>query len=143
MVQPTYDDVNLILRLYELRREAKIREARGWFFANFKCKSMAEFGELCPPGSEPNANYRQFTSYWEMCASFVTSGVLNPDLFFTNTREMLVCWERVKPLIAEMRTTFKDPNYMGNLEKCGSQFGEWIKKTSGDEAYTGFIARVA
>jgi hypothetical protein len=143
MAQATYDDVNLILRLYELRREDKMRAARGWFFGNFRCKNMEEFGKLCPPGTDANAHFRQFTSYWEMCASFVTAGVLNPDLFFANTREMLVCWERVKPIIGEVRAAFKDPSYLGNLEKCGIEFGNWISKTSGEEAYTGFVKRTA
>ncbi len=62
MDKATYDDVNLILKLYELRREDKMRAARSWFAANFKCKSMAEFGPLCPPGSESNAVMRQITS---------------------------------------------------------------------------------
>ena len=82
MSKATYDDVNLILKLYELRREEKMRAARSWFAANFKCKSMAEFGQLCPPGSEANAMMRQVTSYWEMAASFVTAGVLNEELLF-------------------------------------------------------------
>lgn len=143
MSQATYDDANLILRLYELRREDKMRAARGWFFGNFRCKTMEEFGKLCPPGSDANAHFRQFTSYWEMCASFVNSGVLNADLFFANTREMLVCWERVKPLLPEVRAAFKDPGYLMNLEKCGTQFGEWITRTSGEEAYKTFVARVS
>ena len=142
MSQPTYDDANLLLRLYELRREPKMREARNWFFGNFKCKSMAEFGQLCPPGSEPNAYYRQCTSYWDMAASFVNSGVLNADLFFANTREMLVVWERVKPILSEVRAAFKDPNHLGNLEKAGKAGAEWLSKTSGEEAYKAFAARM-
>jgi hypothetical protein len=142
MSQPTYDDANLLLRLYELRREPKMREARNWFFGNFKCKSMADFGQLCPPGSEPNAYYRQCTSYWDMAASFVNSGVLNADLFFANTREMLVVWERVKPILSEVRAAFKDPNHLGNLEKAGMAGAEWLSKTSGEEAYKAFAARM-
>ena len=142
MTQPTYDDANLLLRLYDLRREDKMRQARNWFVANFKCKSMAEFGQLCPPGSEANASVRQVTSYWEMVASFVNGGVLNQELFFINTRELLLCWVRVKPFIAEARKTFGDPNYLGNLEKAGEAFAEWIKKTSGEAAYNGWVARV-
>src|SRR3974390_1118333 len=53
--QTTYDDVNLILRLYELRREEKMRDARVWFVSKFKCKTMEEFSKLCPPGSDANA----------------------------------------------------------------------------------------
>ena len=142
MNQPTYDDANLVLRLYELRREAKMRDARGWFFANFRCKSMAEFGALCPPGSEPNANFRQFTSYWEMAASFVNMGVLNPELFFANSRELLLCYTRVKPILPDVRKAFNDTRYLGNLEKCAEMFIEWLDRTSGAGAAEAFAKRV-
>jgi hypothetical protein len=142
MSQPTYDDVNLILKLYDLRREAKLREARGWFFAHFRCKTMADFGQLCPMGSETNASYRQVTSYWDMAASFVNGGVLNPELFFANSRELLFCWERVKPIIGEVRKAYADPNHLGNLEKAGTAYAEWFSKTSGVDAYKSFVARV-
>jgi hypothetical protein len=142
MAQPTYDDVNLLLRLYEIRREAKMREARSWFSANFKCKTMAEFQKLCPPGSEENANFRQVTSYWEMVASFINSGVLNQDLCFANTRELLVTWLRVKPMVGEIRAAFGDQSYMGNLEKAGAAYEEWIDKTGGAGAAKAFAKRV-
>ncbi len=142
MNQPTYDDVNLLLRLYELRREAKMREARGWFGANFRCKTMAEFQALCPPGSEPNANFRQFTSYWEMAASFVNMGVLNPDMFFANSRELLLCYTRVKPVLPEIRKAFADAGYLGNLEKCAEVFADWLDKTSGPGTAAAFAKRV-
>lgn len=142
MSQATYDDANLILRLYEMRREAKMREARNWFFANFRCKSMAEMQELAPPGSDANARFRQFTSYWDMVASFINAGVLNPELFFQSNREMLVAYMRVEPLLQEVRAAFQDPNYMGNLEKAGIQFREWLIQTSGQQAYDGFKARL-
>jgi hypothetical protein len=142
MSQPTYDDVNLLLRLYELRREEKIRAARVWFVSNFKCKTMAEFGKLCPPGSDTNASFRQFTSYWEMAASFVNSGVLNPELCFANCREMLLCWVRVKPLVGEMRQAYGDSSYMAHLEKAGDAYASWLVKNGGADAYDGFVKRV-
>src|SRR3954470_21390131 len=135
MPQATYDDANLILRLYEMRREEKMRAARNWFVSNFKCKTMADMQTLCPPGSEPNAYFRQVASYWDMAGSFVNSGVLNADLFFANTREILLTWERMRPVIAEVRAAFKDPSYLGNLEKAGDACAEWLKKTSGENAY--------
>jgi hypothetical protein len=143
MPQSTYDDANLILRLYELRREDKMRAARNWFVANFRCKTMAEMGELCPPGTEANAYFRQVASYWDMAGSFVNAGVLNPDLFFMNTREILLVWTRVKPIHAEMRAAFKDPGYLGNLEKAGEACAEYVVRTSGKEAYEGFLKRIA
>jgi hypothetical protein len=143
MAQSTYDDANLILRLYDLRREDKMRTARNWFVANFRCQSMAEMVELCPPGTEANAYFRQVVSYWDMAGSFVNSGVLNADLFFMNTREILLVWERVRPLIAEMRTTFKDPSYLGNLEKAGESCKDYIVRNSGQEAYEGWVKRIS
>ena len=117
MTQPTYDDVNLLLRLYELRRESKMREARGWFFGHFKCKTMAEFSQLCPPGSDRNAHFRQFTSYWDMAASFVNMGVLNEELFFTNSREALLAYIRVTPILAEVRQAFGDAKPHGGVRR--------------------------
>ena len=85
--QATYDDANLVMRLYDLRREQKLREARAWFVANFKPKSMAEIDQLCASGSENNARMRQVASYWDMAASFVAAGVLNPELFFADSTD--------------------------------------------------------
>jgi hypothetical protein len=143
MPQATYDDANLILRLYEMRREEKMRAARNWFVSNFKCKTMADMQALCPPGSEPNAYFRQVASYWDMAGSFVNSGVLNGDLFFANTREILLTWERMRPVIVEVRAAFKDPTYLGNLEKAGQACAEWLTRTAGEEAYKAFVARVS
>lgn len=138
MAQAMYDDVNLILRLYEIRREEKLRAARTWFVKNFKAKTMAEFSELCPPGTENNALWRQAVSYWDMAASFITAGVLNQELFFQNNREMLVIWIRIQPVITELRTAFADPGYMKNLEKVAGAYAEHL----GPKTYDAFAARV-
>jgi hypothetical protein len=141
MSKATYDDVNLILKLYELRREDKMRAARNWFVANFKCKSMAEYGHLCPPGSEANAFTRQVTSYWDMVGSFVTAGVLNEDLLFQNTRELMLVWLRVEPIIGEVRAAFKDPSYLKNLETVGKAYAESLNRVH-PETLSAFKARV-
>ncbi|MGC4049003.1 MAG: hypothetical protein QM757_05735 [Paludibaculum sp.] len=64
--QPTYEDANLLLRLYEERREEKLRKARAWFVSECKYKTVEDWQKLCPPGSEMNAYYRMVTTYWEM-----------------------------------------------------------------------------
>src|SRR5256885_12761866 len=97
--KPTYDDANLILRLYETRREEKMRAAREWFAQNFKYHTMEDYNRGCPPGSSMNAYSRMVLSYWEMVASFVTSGVLNQELFFQSGGELLFALVRVKELI--------------------------------------------
>ncbi len=141
MSKATYDDVNLILRLYEIRREEKLRAARAWFVANFKCKTMAEMNQLCPPGSEPNAMFRMVTSYWDMVSSFVNSGVLNEDLLFENTRELLLVYYRIAPLLEEVRGVFKDPSYMKNLETVAKAYAAYLDRSNPETALA-FKARV-
>jgi hypothetical protein len=141
MSKATYDDVNLILKLYELRREDKMRAARNWFVANFKCKTMAEFGQLCPPGSDSNAFMRQVTSYWDMVASFVTAGVLNEEILFQSARELLMVWLRMEPVLGELRAAFKDPNFMKNLETVAKSYTEYLNR-SNPETFLAFKARV-
>ena len=137
----THEDANVILRLYELRREDKLRQARDWFAKNFRPKTMEEFDRLCPQGSDANAYARMVISYWEMVASFITAGVLNQDLFFQSGREMLLCYERVRPLLAGIREMFQDPNVWKNLETVCGAYARHIERNS-PNAYKAFVARV-
>jgi len=139
--QATYDDANLLLRLYDLRREEKLREARAWFVANFKPKSMADIHQLCPPGSESNARMRMVSTYWDMAASFVTAGVLNADLFYANSREMLLVAIRLRPVLAEIRAAYKDPTFLANLETVAQQYSDHLNKVS-PGTLDAFVARV-
>lgn len=141
MQQPSFDDVNLILKLYDMRREARLREARAWFSENFRVKVLADYGVLCPRGSDNNAFVRQVTTYWEMVASFITSGVLNQELFFQSGRELLFVWLRMEPVIEEFRESIKDPNYLANMEAVANAFKDYLKRQNG-EAYENFVGRV-
>ncbi|MBI3667163.1 MAG: hypothetical protein HY236_13230 [Acidobacteria bacterium] len=137
----TYEDVNLILRLFELRREEKLRQARDWFSKSFKARTMEEFNALCPPGSEANAFYRMVASYWEMVASFITSGVLNQELFFQSGGEILFFWERVRDLVPHFREAFKNPNAGKNTETVATALIQWMNARA-PEAYGAFSAMV-
>ncbi len=137
----TYDDVTLILRLYELRREPRMREARAWFASSYRAASLKQFHSLCPRGSKKNASFRQVTTYWEMVASFITSGVLQKELFFESGRELLVVWVRLEPVLAEMREAFRDPAQYGNLEAVAKDFIAWWEQRS-PGAYEAFRARI-
>ena len=141
MTQPTYDDANLILKLYEMRRESRLRAARAWFTDNFKVKTLAEYNILCPRGSDNHAFFRQVSTYWDMVASFITSGVLNQELFFESGRELLFVWLRIQPVIAEIRESVKDPDYLRNFEAVASAFASHLKKRNA-EAFENFTARV-
>jgi hypothetical protein len=137
----TYDDVNLILRLYEQRREDRLREARKWFTASFKAKSFEDFQALCPPGSEANASYRMVVTYWEMVASFLTSGVLANELFYQSGRELLFVWERVRDILPKVREVNGNPRELKNLEDAASAYISWWNQTC-PGAYEAFSKRV-
>jgi hypothetical protein len=131
----TYDDANLLLRLYELRREEKLRQARDWFGKNFHANTVEEFLKLCPLGSQENAYYRMVSSYWEMAASFVTNGVLHRDLFAQNCREMLFVWIRISDFIPAWRERMGNPNIARNLEAVANGMIEDEKRQGSFEAF--------
>ena len=137
----TYDDARLILELYEARREDRMRKARAWFVASFKPKTLSDLKALCPPGSDENASYRMVATYWEMVASFVTSGVLNKELFFESGRELLLVWERLRDVVPAIREDFKDPKYYANLEVVATDYIEYLKHR-GPDTYKAFSARI-
>lgn len=139
--QATYDDANLVLRLYELRREEKLRKAREWFSANFSAASVEDIQRIAPPGSQENAYFRMVVSYWEMVAALVTSGVLNQDLFFQTNGELLFVWERLRGVLPGHRAMTKNPNTWRNLETAGNAFIKWME-SNGPEAYPAFQAMV-
>ncbi len=112
----THDDVSLILRLFELRREETMRKARAWFVGHYYAATPDEHARLCPPGSQEDAYFRMVTSYWEMAASFVTSGALNRELFLESGNELILVWDRVRDLITAQRQIMS-PLYLRNLEQ--------------------------
>lgn len=135
----TYEDANLLLRLYELRREEKLRKAREWFGRNFKARNVDEFQKLCPVGSEENAYFRMVTSYWEMAASFVTSGVLHQELFAENSRELLFVWERIRDIVPGLRETYKNPKTARNLETVAAAMIEEEKRRGSYETFRAMV----
>ena len=137
LIQATYDDANLILRLFELRREEKLRKAREWFAANFAPTSLEDMQRIAPVGSQENAYMRMVVSYWDMAASFVTAGVLNQELFFQSSGELLFVWERVRPLVSALRAFNKNPNSWRNLETVGNAAIKRMEAGS-PEAYPAF-----
>ena len=138
---PTYDDAKLILQLYEMRRETRLRAARAWFAASFKANDLAALQALCPPGSEENASYRMVTTYWEMVASFVTAGVLHRELYFQSGRELLFMWERMRTLVPLVRDANRDLQFLANAEIVAGEFVEWWERRS-PGAYAAFSKRV-
>jgi hypothetical protein len=128
---PTYDDANLILRLYDLRREEKLRAARKWMGSMPALTSRDEFLKVAPPGTEENAYFRMVTTYWEMAASFVVSGILNRELFYrSNNLELLVVWEKIRRFVPEQRAAIKDPLRYKQIEEVAGGFIAYLNENA-------------
>jgi len=110
----------MILQFYELRRESRLREARSFVLGRFKAKNVAELHELCPPGSEENAFFRQVLTYWDMVSAIVKRDVLEKELFFETNGEITAVWEKVRHLIPELRTEFGNEAFLENLEEVAT-----------------------
>jgi hypothetical protein len=140
MDKPNHHDVEVILKLYELRREDRMRKARSWLFG-YKATTNAEHQAACPPGSDQEAYYRMVTSYWDMAASFVTSGAVNKDLFLQSAGELLFVWEKTKATIAHTREAMDNPGYLSNIETVAQGLIDNMNRAN-PKAYEAFSARV-
>lgn len=101
---PDHEDANLVLRCYELRQEAGLRDARTKIIGAFQPRSFEELMELTGPGATLNAAFRQVHSYWEMVYNFVKSGVVHAEFFVeSNNTEGLYLFAKVQPFLARYR----------------------------------------
>jgi hypothetical protein len=115
----TASDAQLILQLYDLRREAEMRKARNWWAAEFYPQSADEILQVSwAVGSQENNWYRQVLGYWGMATSFVLQGVLNEDLFLQPafSGEMFVIFAKLQPFVKELREKLGDKQAFRNLE---------------------------
>lgn len=110
-------DVMAILKLYELRRDEKMRAARAWYFTEFNPESASDIGNLLLSGEASSAYYRMLTSYWEMAASFVNNGGIDEKMFLDANTEHIAVYSKLEPFVAEIREVFGETNYMVNLEQ--------------------------
>lgn len=120
----------MLLRLYEDRREPRLREARDWFSANFHVKNTEDALRVCPLGSKENAHMRVVLSYWEMVASIANRGLIDEELFFENSWERWAVWEQVKPVVATWRAMFSNPKFLANLEEHCKRLEAWREKNN-------------
>jgi Domain of unknown function (DUF4760) len=128
MVQPTYDDANLLLRLYELRREEKLRKARHWFLFEFSPTSWKEIRDHYFTGEEEDNYIRMVGTYWDMTCALVQQGVLNKELFYTTNGEHLTVWSKIKPWVEEARKARKNPLLYRNLEDIAEDTLQWRQR---------------
>jgi hypothetical protein len=119
--KPTVEDANLILKLYDLRREPEMRKARTWWTSKFYPQSADDFLKVAWAfGTQENAWLRQVGGYWGIVTTFVLQGVLNEDLFLTPgfSGELFLIYAKIHPFVKEIREKLNDPEFFLNVEKA-------------------------
>jgi hypothetical protein len=109
-----YEDANLILKLYELRREEVMRKARSWVASEFNPQSTEDFERA--NNGEHSAYLRMVTSYWDMACSFVTNGAIDAQMFNDANGEHVFYFAKFQPFLAEIREKHGMPNYLRHME---------------------------
>jgi len=109
-----HNEADLILKLYELRREPTMRTARDWFFQHFNPESLADLNAAM--FSEHSGHVRMVMSYWDMAAALVNHGAISVDLFNDANAEHIGVFSKVEPILAEVRAAY-GPQFMASLEK--------------------------
>ena len=116
---PTTADAELIVKLYDLRREAELRKARNWFLGFWPDSADDILKIASALGTQENAWLRQVGGYWEMAASFVLHGTLNRELFLEPSfcGEMFLFFGKIEPFLKDVREKMQNPSIFGNVEK--------------------------
>jgi hypothetical protein len=116
---PDHHDADILLNLYDLRREPELRKARDWCAFEFRPSSAEDVPAILREAGKTDRNrwFRQFTTYYEMAASLVHRGVLDRDLLEDSVNEYIGFYAMLKPFLKEIRETMGFPTYMKQIER--------------------------
>jgi hypothetical protein len=128
--KPTHEQAQLQLQLFEQRREAKLRQARDWYFKNYLAETFDDSMRIAAPGTEGGTFVMMVWSYWDQACALLNYGLLHEDLFFETNGEFYGVWEAAKAAIPEGRKRFQNPFFLENLEKAAKRFEAWTEKRS-------------
>lgn len=112
---PDYHDADLMLRVYEMRREAKTREVRDQLNFQFWPKSFEDVTDIQKPDNPMNGGWRQLSGYWEMVYGMAKHGIVNADYLIENNREGMFFYAKIQPFLTQIRDA-GSPRAFENLE---------------------------
>jgi hypothetical protein len=124
------ESADLILKLYDLRREETMRKARDWFFTFNPTSAQDYMTTMMNP--EIGGYLRMVSSYWDMAASFVNHGAIDAEMFYDTVGEHMLVFAKVEPILAELREMWGEPKAFYHLEKVINDMpngAEKLKKT--------------
>ena len=111
-----YESATLLLTLYDLRREAAMREARTWFATSFHPSSVDDISHTLQDRPQ-SASFRMVTSYWDMAASLVLNDAIDEQMFVDANGEHFAVFAKLEPFIGEFRSKMGSPTYLASLER--------------------------
>jgi hypothetical protein len=110
-------DAQIVMQLYDLRREAKMREARKFCVSDFQPQSADDVIRVVTAFGTPECTYfQQVYTYWSMAASLVVYGAVDKQLFQAWSGEMVFVWAKIQPYINQLRAALSSPEYLGHIE---------------------------
>ena len=128
--KPTHEQAQLHLQVYDLRREARLRQARDWFVQNYFVETIDDAMRIAPPGTEPGIFVGMVLGYWEQTCALLNYDLLHEDLFFETSGEFFGVWERLKPVVPEFRERLGDKHLLAHLEKAAQRYEAWSEQRS-------------
>ena len=128
--KPTHEQAQLHLQVYEERREAKLRQARDWYFKNYHVQTFEDSMRIAAPGTETGALAMMVLSYWEQACALLNYGLLHEDLFFETSGEFFGVWELAKPIVPQGRERFANKQFLAHLEKAAQRYETWVERRS-------------
>ena len=120
-----HHDAELILKLYELRREPVMREARNWFFT-FNPQGPQDFLDALT--SDKSGYYRMVVSYWDMACSLVNNGAIDAQMFNDANGEHLFVYAKLEPFLEDLRRESGNPEFLVHLEKVVKEVPNYEQK---------------
>ncbi len=128
--KPTHEQAQLHLQVFEQRREARLRQAREWFFKNYHVETVEDAMRIAGPGTENGVFAMMVLSYWEQACALLNYGLLHEGLFFETSGEFFGVWEAVRPVISQIRELFVNKQFLANLEKAAQRYESWMETRS-------------
>jgi len=113
-----------------MRREARLRQARDWFFKNYFVSNLEDAMRIAAPGTENGTLAMMVLTYWEQACALLNYDLLHEDLFFETSGEFFGVWELAKPAVPDGRERFVNKQFLANLEKAAQRYETWIEARS-------------
>src|SRR5437868_15533487 len=132
MASPTHEQAQLQLKLYDLRRETRLRQARDWYWQKYWADTLDEAMRVAPMGTEAGTFFMMVVSYWDQACAYLNYGLLHEDLFFETSGEFFRVCERIKPTIVEGRKRWSSPLFLAHMDDAATRFDCWsVKRAPG------------